>query len=151
MKKAKLLFALMACGLVLGGCADSLSSSGYSRAQARQEQTVRMGVVDSVRQVQIEGTKSPVGALTGAIVGGFAGSNIGQGHGSDVGTVLGAVAGGLAGSALEESATRKPGLEITVKLDNGQIIAVTQEAGETFGRGDRVRVLSGSGATRVTH
>lgn len=151
MRKIKLLLALTASMLLLGACAGSLSSSGYSRAQARQEQTVRLGVVDSVRQVQIAGTQSPVGTVAGALVGGIAGSSIGQGKGSNVGAVLGAVAGGLAGSALEESTTRKPGLEITVKLDNGQIIAVTQEADETFSQGDRVRVLSGNGVTRVAH
>ena len=46
--------------------------------------------------------------------------------------------------------TKKPGLEITVKLDSGRMIAVTQEADEDIRPGDRVRILSGSGVTRVT-
>ena len=45
----------------------------------------------------------------------------------------------------------KDGLEITIKLDSGQIIAVTQEADEQVRAGERVRVLSGSGVTRVSH
>ena len=46
---------------------------------------------------------------------------------------------------------RKKGVEITVRMDNGQTIAVTQEdTGEVFTVGERVRVLSGGGATRVT-
>ena len=135
---------------LLAGCA-SQSGSSYSRAQTRHEMSVRMGVVDSVRHVTIEGTKSPVGAGAGALIGGLAGSNVGGGRGSDVGAILGAVAGGVAGSAIEEKATRKDGLEITVKLENGAYVAVTQEADEDFKPGERVRILSGDGATRVSH
>ncbi|MDD5330624.1 MAG: glycine zipper 2TM domain-containing protein [Sulfuricella sp.] len=147
----KLIAILFASVAVLGGCASSMSGSAYSRGQARQTQEVRMGVVESVRQVRLEGTKSAVGTGAGAIVGGVAGSNIGQGKGSTIGAVLGAVAGGLAGSAIEEGTTRKDGLEITVTLDGGRMIAVTQEADEPFRAGERVRVLSGGGVTRVTH
>jgi outer membrane lipoprotein SlyB len=57
----------------------------------------------------------------------------------------------LAGSAIEEGATRQTGLEITVRLENGQYIAITQAADEEFRPGERVRVLSGRGTTRVTH
>ncbi|MDP2826529.1 MAG: glycine zipper 2TM domain-containing protein [Sulfuritalea sp.] len=137
--------------LLLAGCAGSQSGSAYSRSQTRGEMHVRMGVVESVRTVSIEGTQSGVGAGAGAIVGGIAGSNVGQGKGSTVGSVLGAVLGGVAGQAIEEKTTKKDGLEITVKLDSGQIIAVTQEADEQFRAGEKVRVLSGSGATRVSH
>jgi outer membrane lipoprotein SlyB len=150
MNRLKLAGVMMAVALLAGGCASSMSSGGYTRSQARQVQDVQMGVVDSVRQVQLEGTKTPVGTIAGAAVGGIAGSNIGGGKGSTVGAIIGAVAGGLAGSAIEEGVTKKPGLEITIKLDNGRMIAVTQEADEDIRPGDRVRVLSGGGATRVT-
>ena len=147
----KSIAVLAASVALLGGCAASKSGGAYTREQARQVQEVKMGVVESVRHVQIEGTRSPVGTGAGAVIGGLAGSNIGQGKGSTVGAILGAVAGGVAGSALEENVMRKDGLEITVKLDNGHMIAVTQEADEQFRAGDRVRVLSGGGATRVSH
>jgi outer membrane lipoprotein SlyB len=135
----------------IAGCASTSSGSVYSAGQARQEQTVRMGVVESVRQVSLEGSKSGVGTIAGGLVGGVAGSNIGGGKGSAVGTIFGAVAGGVAGNAIEQGVTKKQGLEITVKLDNGELRAVTQEADETFRAGERVRLLSGSGVTRVTH
>lgn len=143
--------ALLATLLALAGCAGSLSGSAYSRDQARGEMSVRLGVVESVRQVSIEGTKSPVGGLAGGVIGGVAGSNMGKGSGSVVGSVVGAVAGGLAGSAIEEGVTRQNGLEITVRLESGQLIAVTQAADEEFRPGERVRVLSGRGTTRVSH
>lgn len=141
-----LLFALLA------GCAASNSGDVYRRDQTRQAQTVKMGVVESVRTVKIEGTKSAVGTAAGAVVGGVAGSSIGEGKGSVIGAVVGAVAGGLAGSAIEEGVTRKDGLEITVKLDNGSMLAIVQEAGaEQFHPGERIRVLESGGETRVTH
>jgi len=137
--------------LALTGCAGSQSGSAYSRSQTRGELHVRMGVVESVRTVTIEGTQSGVGAVAGGVIGGVAGSDIGHGKGSTVASVLGAVLGGMAGQAIEEKTSKKDGLEITIKLDSGQIIAVTQEADEQFRAGERVRVLSGSGTTRVSH
>jgi len=146
----RIVIALAAIAL-LAGCAGSESGSSYSRGQTRGEMSVRMGVVESVRHVQIEGARSGTGTVAGAVVGGVAGSEIGHGKGSTVGSVLGAVLGGMAGQAIEEKTTKKAGLEITIKLDNGQLIAVTQEADEQFSPGERVRVLSGGGATRVSH
>jgi len=142
----------IAASAFISGCASTSSGSVYSGGQARQEQTVRMGVVESVRQVTIEGSKSGVGTIAGGAIGGVAGSNIGGGsRGSAVGTILGAVAGGLAGNAIEQGTTKKQGLEITVKLDNGELRAITQDADESFRPGERVRLLSGGGVTRVTH
>ena len=147
-----LTFALATLGLIaaLTGCAGSQSGGSYSRSQTRGEMHVRLGVVESVRTVTIEGTQSGVGAVAGGAIGGVAGSNIGQGKGSTIGSIVGAVAGGVAGQALEERMGRKEGIEITVKLDSGQLIAITQEADEKFAPGERVRVLSGSGVSRVT-
>lgn len=143
--------AALFTALVLTGCASSKSGGAYTRDQTRQEMHVRLGVVESVREVTMEGTKSGAGTFAGAAVGGVAGSNVGGGKGQIVGAILGAVAGGVAGSAIEDNVTKKNALEITVKLDNGQLIAVVQEADEPFHPGEKVRILSGSGATRVTH
>lgn len=152
MSIAKAFVALLAAASVLAGCAGSHSGSSYSGAQARGEMSVRQGVVESVRQVTIEGgTSGTVGTVTGAILGGMAGSHLGRGRGSTVGAIAGAVAGGAAGSAIEDKVARKAGLEITVKLDSGQLVAVTQEADEQFRPGERVRILSGQGTTRVSH
>ena len=151
MKSSSLLIALLAASLILDGCASSMSSSAYTRGQARKESTVKKGTVESVRPVTIEGTKTPIGATAGAAVGGVAGSSIGHDKGSAVAAILAGVAGGLAGSAAEEVVTREQGLEIIVKLDSGNTVAVTQKADEEFKPGERVRVISGSGSSRVTH
>jgi len=113
--------------------------------------TVRTGIVESVREVRMEGTRSGAGTLAGGAIGGVAGSNIGGGKGQIVGAILGAVAGGMAGSAAEEKLTQKNALEIMVKLDNGHTIAIVQEMGEVFHPGERVRVLSNYNSSRVSH
>ena len=150
-KQMSSLGLVLAASLLLGGCAGGLGSKDYSREQARTVQEVQMGVVESVRQVNIEGTKTPIGAGAGAVVGGAAGSSVGGGSGRVITTTIGAVLGGLGGAAAEEAVTRQPGLEITVRLDSGRMIAITQAADEQFAVGDRVRVLTGGGVTRVTH
>jgi outer membrane lipoprotein SlyB len=153
MRTAVALIASLLTTLLLSACAGGLGSDDYARTQTRGVQEVQMGTVESVREVKIEGTKSGVGSTAGAVVGGVAGSEVGGGKGQIVGGVLGAVVGGVAGAAAEEGVTRQKGVEITVKLDSGRMIAVTQaaEPNEVFRVGERVRILSGSGATRVTH
>ena len=146
----KTVLSMTLCAMLVG-CASSNSGSVYSRDEARKVQTVKMGVVESVRTVKIEGTKSPIGTAAGAAVGGVAGSTVGHGKGSAVAAVVGAVVGGIAGAAAEEGITRKDGLEITVKLDSGALVAIVQEADEAFNPGDKVRLIESSGVTRVSH
>ena len=148
---ATIIAVSMVAGLSMS-CASSRSGSVYSRDQARQSQVVQSGVVTGVRSVLIEGTKTPVGTLAGGALGGVAGSTVGGGKGRTLMTVLGALGGAAAGTAAEEGLTRKQGLEITVRLDNGNVLAVVQEADEAFSVGESVKVLSGSdGTTRVSH
>lgn len=145
------MIVITAVALLLGGCASSNSGSVYSRDEARRVQTVKTGIVESVRQVKLEGTKSPVGTAGGAVVGGVAGSQVGHGAGQAIATVVGAIVGGIAGAAAEEGITRKDGIEITVKLDSGPLVAIVQEADEVFQPGEKVRLIESGGTTRVSH
>lgn len=125
----------------------------YGGYQTRMAQTVQFGVVEAARPVVIaDRYNSGVGALTGAAIGGIAGSAIGQGRGAALAAIGGALIGGLAGNAIENQSSAQTGLEVTVRLDSGRIVAITQGAGEPFYRGDRVHVLSApDGSARVTH
>lgn len=152
MQMLKLFAVLVASVLVLGGCPASLSGDVYSRGQARSAQDVQFGTVISTRQVLIEGTKSGIGAVSGAALGGIAASNIGGGRGQAAATIGGGLLGGLAGAAAEEGLTRQPGLEITVRLDSGRVLSVTQAADVMYSPGERVRVLTGvDGTSRVVY
>ncbi len=145
--------AMLASLLALTGCASKLTGDTYSRAEARTVQTVRMGTIEALRPVQIEGTKTPIGAGAGAVIGGIGGSSVGGGRGSAVMAVIGAVAGGMLGAAAEEGLTRTQGVEITVREDDGSLRAYVQEVepNQIFRVGQRVRILTVSGTSRVSH
>jgi len=142
---------LSAMLLGLAGCTSNLSGDTYSRDEARRVQTVRLGTIESLRPVQIEGTKTPIGAGAGAVIGGIGGSSVGGGRGSAVAAVIGAVAGGMLGAAAEEGLTRTQGVEITVREDDGSLRAYVHEVqpNEIFRVGDRVRILTVNGTSRV--
>ncbi|RXU43446.1 glycine zipper 2TM domain-containing protein [Pseudomonas syringae] len=152
-KSALLVASFTAMALTLGGCTSNLTGDSYSRDEARTVQTVRMGTIESLRPVKIEGTKTPIGGAAGAVVGGVGGSAIGGGRGSIVAAGIGAVAGGLLGSATEEGLTRTQGVEITVREDDGSMRAYVQQVqeNEIFRVGERVRIMSVNGTSRVTH
>jgi outer membrane lipoprotein SlyB len=136
---------------LLVGCASGRGGDDYERSEARRVYEVKMGTIESIRPVKLEGTESGIGAAAGGAVGGIAGSTAGKGKGSAIGAVLGAVVGGLAGAAGEEMATRKQGMEIIVKIDYSRTIAIVQEdKGENFKVGDRVRILESGGQARVS-
>ena len=150
MNNVKLL-GTVAAVLALAGCAYPGGPSDYRGYEVRGEQSVRFGVVESVRDVRITPRDTGVGTAGGAALGMVAGSNVGGGNGQVAGAIGGAILGGILGNNIERSANEHPGVEITVQLDNGRYISVVQGAEEPFRPGERVRILSGRGATRVTH
>ncbi len=135
----------------LTGCASSLSGDTYSRKDARQEMQVFNGTIQSVRPVVIQGEAGLLGQIGGALIGGLAGNAIGGGKGKNLATGAGAVGGAVAGGALEQKLTSAQGLEIIVKLENGQTRAITQQVKTVneFYAGERVRLIVGGGNTRV--
>ncbi|WP_079435490.1 glycine zipper 2TM domain-containing protein [Zoogloea sp. LCSB751] len=135
----------------LTGCASGLGGGDYERTETRRVMSVRMGVIEGVRPVKLEGTNTPLGTVAGAAIGGVAGSTVGSGKGAAIAAVVGAVAGGIAGAAAEEGFTRKQGVEVTLKMDNGELLAIVQEdGGENFKPGERVRLLQDGRNTRVS-
>lgn len=147
MKRA--ILAVLAASILVG-CGTRETGSVYNQDEAGREQTVRFATVEAVRPVSIAGSRSGVGSVAGGVIGGIAGSEIGHGKGAAIGAVLGGVGGVVGGEAIEESTTRKDGVEITVRLESGELRAVVQQAGELFSTGERVRLLTSGGTTRVT-
>lgn len=107
------------------------------------------GVVESVRPLALEAEPTPLGAAAGGVIGGTIGGEVGRGRGAAAGAVVGGVLGSVAGEAAGAARTQ-PGVEITVRLDDGRAIAVRQPAGESFRPGERVRVVSDGTRARVT-
>ena len=146
------LTTLALTGVVLvSGCAKpSASANVYTYNQAQRDQVMRNGTVVNVRPITIqkEGT-SGAGMVAGGAAGGVVGSTIGCGTGRTLAILGGAVLGALAGDAVEEYVGKKDGLEITVKLDNGETRVIAQEADVAIMLNQRVQVISGAGPTRV--
>uniref|UniRef100_E6PSN8 Putative Rickettsia 17 kDa surface antigen n=1 Tax=mine drainage metagenome TaxID=410659 RepID=E6PSN8_9ZZZZ len=150
--KTILTLSSLALALALGGCAGvppgmggqyQSSAYNYSTSQAQQVQQVQLGTVLFVQSVQIRAGQAETGAgsTLGAVAGGFVGSRIGQGNGSAVGAVIGALGGAAAGDMAASKAYQQPGLQITVRLDSGQVVAVTQAADVPIQTGQRVELL----------
>lgn len=146
-----ILIPLLGAALLAGCVTTPQSGSVYRAHQTQNEQVVRTGTVESVRNVIIANPESGVGTMGGAALGGLAGSQAGSGSGSAAMSIVGAIAGGMIGQRAEAKANNRPGFEITVKLDTGELRAVTQVADELFRPGERVRLLSNGYQTRVTH
>ena len=147
----KTLFLAFACGLLaaLAGCTTlpmSNSADRYGTQQAQQIEKVRLGTIIAVRKVTIapSDTQTATGTGVGALVGALLGRSVGQGKGRTLATVAGAVAGGAGGNAVAKTTATQPGLLITVKLDGGETLAVTQAADVRLAVGRRVELV-GSG------
>ena len=149
------LFLIWAAIILLGSCANSrLTGDTYSREDARKVQQVKYGQVLSAKPVVIEGNRNGiVGNVGGTLIGGIAGSGIGDGREQAIATVIGATVGGIAGQTAEERLTRKQGQEIQIQMDNGQVLSVVQEVKGSafFNPGERVRLLELNGVTRVSY
>ena len=148
-KLLSLVIATLLVGLMLlGGCAPRVGGSDYDASTVRTAQNVSYGTVADVRVVRINddsGTNEAIGTVGGGVVGGVLGSMVGSGRGRTLATVGGAVLGAGAGYAGGKALGTQDGYEITVDLDNGGSLVITQGADIEFARGQRVKVISGGG------
>ena len=145
--------------LTLGGCATGgFSPDVVSRDAAAKSQYVQSGVVVSIRNVTIEGDRTS-GNIFGSILGAIVGSNIGGEDDEttqEVGAVVGTAVGSVVGQNVSENLSRKPGVEIIVKLDsNNREISIVQEMPEdvdySFRAGDQVRIVRSGGKLSLIH
>lgn len=144
-----LAFALLLPAAALVPATVTAQTNTFNANQAGRAQSVQMGTVYAVRDVILQNDGTRTGARTGAALGGIAGSTIGGGRRSNTaGAIAGATAGRAVGNAVTSST--ESGVEITVRLDNNQLIAVVQTGSSNeFRVGDAVRVTSDGRTTRV--
>lgn len=153
-KTIGLVLATGALALSFSACMSTSGRTVYPSGQSHQMYRMEVGTVTGVRSVVIDGTAdSNIGTYGGGGLGAVAGSTIG---GGGTGTALASVATGIGGMIVgrqvEKAVTRKEGLEIHIKLDNGDDIMVVQPAEDAgFIEGDRVQVMIGQGTTKVMH
>ena len=101
------------------------------------------GVIESVRSVEVKGQGSAVGVITGGVIGGVLGNQVGKGKGRDLATVGGAVLGGFAGNEVEKKVRSTTRYEVSVRLDSGERKLVQLQQLPKWREGDRVAVRDG--------
>ena len=149
MLKPLVLVAAIAGAGALAGCVVAPPNS-VSAYDAQRMSTVTDATVLSVRPVTLQGRDTGVGTVSGAVIGGIAGSNVGGPRTGGIVGIAGAVVGGLIGNAVERDATQRPAVEILVQLKNGDRRSVVQVAGpDVFAVGEPVIMVTTGGRTRV--
>ncbi len=96
------------------------------------------GTVESVRQVELEGQGTGLGAVAGGVAGGLLGNQFGSGKGKTAMTVLGAVGGGLAGNQVEKKARSETAYRVSVRMQDGSVGTFQQS--QSFAVGTKVVV-----------
>ena len=120
----------IACA-TLAACA-SQPSPRYSTAPQPYSAPAPARCYDCGRVVRIETVygaraNTHTGAVLGGIVGGVLGNQVGKGDGKKAATVAGVVGGAVAGNAIEKKVNSQT-YDITVRLDNGNIVVVNQNS-----------------------
>jgi len=149
MLKQLALIAAIAGAASLTGCVVA-NPNTVSAYDAQRMSTVIDATVLSVRPVTLQGRDTGVGTVSGAVIGGIAGSNVGGPRTGGIVGIAGAVVGGLIGNAVERDVTQQQGVEILLQLKNGDRRQVVQGIGsDTFAAGDPVILVTTGGRTRV--
>lgn len=146
MNKYALLLALPLTAAGIAGCASDIDSNYYSTGSVGQVSQAQGCMVVSVRPIKVS-TQNGAGTAIGGIAGGIAGSQIGGGNTAHLlGAVGGAILGGFAGNAAQEGLTSQQGYEYIVRLDNGNTVSTTQGADVLLNPGQRCQIIFGNPA-----
>lgn len=114
-----------------------------TQVAAAKPHCVSCGVVVDVKEVEVKGQGSGVGAVAGGVVGAVVGNQFGHGTGNTVMTVAGAAGGALAGNEIEKRAKTKKRYDVAVRMTDGSTQTVAYDAPPTWRSGDHVRIANG--------
>lgn len=139
------LFTAVILATSLGACATSdRYGSSYGNDSYRNTGAVcyDCGTVVAISSYTGERKGSGAGAVAGALVGGVLGNQVGSGDGKKAATIAGAVAGGFAGNAIEKN-MNDTWYDVTVRMNDGRQLMVTQNNLDGIREGSRVVVRNG--------
>lgn len=132
-------------GLALaGGCAEmgSLGGTKYGETSAPAAQAERDGTIAKLENIEVDDKyKLGVGTAVGAVAGGILGRSLGD---STTATVAGAALGGVAGTYAESKLRKQDAQRVTVNMQTGGTVTITQPMDGRLREGMAVRV-EGSG------
>lgn len=102
------------------------------------------GVVMSVNTVNVPADANGVGAVTGALIGGLLGNQVGGGDGKKVATVAGAVVGGVVGNNIERKNSQGyTRYDVQIRMENGSVQTMSYDHQPSWRRGDKVWLENG--------
>jgi outer membrane lipoprotein SlyB len=96
------------------------------------------GVVESVKEIQRDGSVSGLGAAAGAALGGWIANQVGGNDGKTIATIVGLLSGMWAGNAAEKHFKKEAVFEVEVRMDDGSLR--TLEQSKSVAIGSRVTV-----------
>jgi outer membrane lipoprotein SlyB len=85
-----------------------------------------------------------LGALGGAVIGGLAGTQIGNGRGRTAATIVGALGGGLAGNTVEHAVHKATTYDVQVRMEDGSYRNFSYQTDPGLQAGQRVHVSGDS-------
>jgi outer membrane lipoprotein SlyB len=140
-----LALALAACGTPSPTMSSYPSTPVTTAATSSTSSATGYGVVQSVNLVQQQQRPGiGLGSVAGAVVGGVLGNQVGSGSGRTAATIAGAAGGGLVGHQMEGNmANASQAYQVTVRMDNGSVQTLTQQAQPDVQIGERVRLADG--------
>lgn len=138
------LIGVLSLGVV--ACASSPAGDVYSPRDAGVPSRIEVGTLVDVEPVVIQGDANGVGAVSGAVLGGVAGSQVGGGDDERAAAgVAGAIIGGVIGQRVEKNARRQQGFRYTIDIDGEGLTTIVQADQQPVAApGSRVRIEYGS-------
>lgn len=102
------------------------------------------GVVQSIQEIQKPSTTaSVVGTVGGALLGAWAGSQIGGGSGQTIASIAGGVGGSMAGSAVANNVSQTTVWDVAIQFDDGITRSLRVDQRPNVRPGTKVRVTNG--------
>lgn len=131
---------------VARSCALSALFIGMASIAASAQAACRnCGTVISAHTYQKPAAQgSGVGMVSGAVVGGLLGNQVGGGNGRTLATVAGAVGGGYAGNAIEKRVRSTTVTQVCVRMHNGSVRTFSERGANRWVAGEQVRVRHGA-------
>ncbi|WP_158939448.1 glycine zipper 2TM domain-containing protein [Burkholderia sp. S171] len=102
------------------------------------------GQVVSINAVRTAEPTTGLGALGGAVLGGLAGTQIGNGRGRTAATIAGALGGGLAGNTVEHAVHKATTYDVQVRMEDGSYRNFSYQTDPGLQSGQRVHVSGDS-------
>lgn len=106
------------------------------------------GTILEVKEVDVPGKGTGIGAVAGGVGGAVIGHQIGENR---AGTVVGAAVGAVAGHQIERQARMHKRYDITVRMNDGSTRNFSDESGQQIAlkSGDKVRVAQNGSLKRI--